>query len=330
VNTKRSTRAANPKRAVAYLRVSTTREQQELGISAQRAAIQFWAKREDVEVCAWYEEEVSGGASLEKRPVLLQAISALGDHGAGSLVVQRLDRFSRDPLGAAMAEIQVHRLGARVVTTDGVGNGDDPGSRLMKDVALAAARFERSMIAARTKAALAVKKSRGESTGTPPYGWRVGEDGKTLVADEAEQETARKLRALREQGWAYRQIRDEAARRGWASRAGKAFTLQAIFELVKDAAVATTTPQRGTEFPRPAGIAMEASPSRCRAAAMRQASGRDARSTAYVSHGRLVHDVHARSRTNSAVCLSLHEGFDGAGVRFAVDEPSPGLGPRHE
>src|SRR5882724_3159246 len=104
---RRSTWAANPKRAVAYLRVSTTREQQELGLSAQRAAIESWAKREGVEVCAWYEEEVSGGASLEKRPVLLQAISALGDHGAGSLVVQRLDRFSRDPFSAAMAEIEL-------------------------------------------------------------------------------------------------------------------------------------------------------------------------------------------------------------------------------
>lgn len=234
---KRSTWAANPKKAAAYLRVSTTREQQELGISAQRAAIESWAKREGVEVCAWFEEEVSGGASLEKRPVLLQAIAALGEHGAGLLVVQRLDRFSRDPLGAAMAEIQVHRLGARVVTADGVGNGDDPGSRLMKDVALAAARFERSMIAARTKAALAVKRARGESTGTPPYGWRLGEDGKTLVPDEVEQETTRRLRMLRERGWPYRQIRKEGARLGWTSRAGKAFTLQAVFDLTKDAAV---------------------------------------------------------------------------------------------
>ncbi len=61
---RRSTWAANPKRAVAYLRVSTTREQQELGLSAQRAAIESWAKREGVEVCAIFEEEVSGGATL--------------------------------------------------------------------------------------------------------------------------------------------------------------------------------------------------------------------------------------------------------------------------
>ncbi|MEI9937275.1 MAG: recombinase family protein [Pseudomonadota bacterium] len=222
---------------MAYLRVSTTREQQELGISAQRAAIESWAGREGVEVCAIFEEEVSGGAPLEKRPFLLQAIAALGEHGAALLVVQRLDRFSRDPLGAAMAEIQVHRFGARVVTADGVGNGDDPGSRLMKDVALAAARFERSMIAARTKGALAVKKSRGESTGTPPYGWRVAEDGKKLAEDPREQEVLRGLQELRARGWPYRQIREKATQRNWMSRARKPFTLQAVFQMTRAVAV---------------------------------------------------------------------------------------------
>jgi hypothetical protein len=44
----------------------------------------------------------------------LRAISALGEHGAGSLVEQRLDRFSRDPFGAAMAEIELVKFGAKV------------------------------------------------------------------------------------------------------------------------------------------------------------------------------------------------------------------------
>ena len=242
---KRCAWAANPKKAIAYLRVSTDRETQALGIQAQRAALESWAKREGVEVCDWFVEEVSGGASLEKRPIFLQAISALGDHGAGVLAVQRLDRFSRDPFTAAMAEIELVKFGARVVTTDGVGNGDDPGSRLMKDVALAAARFERSMIAARTKAALAVKRSRGENTGTPPHGWRVDDDGKTLIADEGERDTARQLCALREQGWPYRQIRTEAKRLGMKSRAGKPFTLRAIFDLTKDAVANRASKSRG-------------------------------------------------------------------------------------
>ena len=230
---RRPTWAANPKRAVAYLRVSTDRETQALGIQAQRTAIESWSKRDGVEVCAWLDEEVSGGASLEKRPILLRAIAALGDHGAGLLVVQRLDRFSRDPFTAAMAEIELVKFGARVVTADGVGNGNDPGSRLMKDVALAAARFERSMIAARTKAALAVKKARRECTGTPPYGWCVGENGQLLVENAQEQLTLLRLRELRSRGWSYRQIQSESKRLGIASRSGLAFTLQAIFAMTK-------------------------------------------------------------------------------------------------
>lgn len=249
MKTKRSTRAGNPKRAVAYLRVSTTREQQELGVSAQRAAIQSWAGREGVEICAWFEEEVSGGAALERRPVLLRAIDTLAEHGAGLLVVQRLDRFSRDPLTAAMAEMQVARAGARVVTADGLANGDDPGSRLMKDVALAAARFERSMIAARTRAALAVKKARRESTGTPPYGYRVADDGRTLAEDAREQATLQRVRALRARGWPYRQIREEATRMGWTSRTGKPFTLQAVFAMAGSARSAPFVNEFGTMEP---------------------------------------------------------------------------------
>jgi DNA invertase Pin-like site-specific DNA recombinase len=132
-----------------------------------------------------------------------------------------------------MAEIEIAKFGARLMTTDGLGNGSDPGSRLMKDVALAAARFERSMIAARTKAALAVKIGRGESTGTPPYGWQVADTGKLLVENEREQAVLRLLREFRAQGWSYRTIRAEATRLGHLGRTGKPFTLQAVFEMAK-------------------------------------------------------------------------------------------------
>lgn len=230
----RSTSRPDPTRAVAYLRVSTTKEQQALGVEAQRQAIEAWAKREGVEVVAVYAEEISGGAPLEKRAVLLEAIGALRVRRAGLLVVQRLDRFSRDPLSAAMAEFEVHRLGARVVCADGVGNGDDPGSRLMKDVGLAAARFERAMISARTRAALAIKRTRGESTGTPPYGLRVGPDGKTLVPDEHEQRVLAAVRGLRERGLSFRGVRTEATRLGLVGRTGRPFTLAATFAMTAE------------------------------------------------------------------------------------------------
>ena len=58
-------KTANPKIAVAYLRVST--DDQKLGPQAQRAQIEAWATKESIEVASWHlDEGVSGGAELEE------------------------------------------------------------------------------------------------------------------------------------------------------------------------------------------------------------------------------------------------------------------------
>ncbi len=155
----------NQKVAVAYVRVSTDTDRQALGTEAQRVAIRQWVERAGITIAAWYVEEVSGGASLDKRPVLLEAIATVATLGAGSLVVQRLDRFSRDPLTAALAEAELQRHGATLAVADGAGNGEDSTASLICSILFAVSRFEKEMIRARIKAALAVKRSRGERLG---------------------------------------------------------------------------------------------------------------------------------------------------------------------
>src|SRR5665213_3746335 len=116
----------DPKVAVAYVRVSTDTDRQALGAQAQRDAIERWAEATGVTIAQWFVEEVSGGAALDKRPLLLEAIATVATLGAASLVVQRLDRFSRDPLTAALAESELRKNGASLACADGHGGGDDP------------------------------------------------------------------------------------------------------------------------------------------------------------------------------------------------------------
>lgn len=222
------------KMAVAYLRVSTDTDRQALGAQAQRDAIERWAIASGVVVADWFVEEVSGGAPLDRRPLLLQAIATVATLGAGSLVVQRLDRFSREPLTAALAETELRKNGASLVCADGAGSGDDPTSELIRGILLSVARFEKALIRSRIKAALAVKRSRGERIGAPPYGARV--EGKLLVMDPNEVGTIRRLRALRALGMTIREIVDQATREGLRNRAGKPFTIAAVHALVRDAA----------------------------------------------------------------------------------------------
>jgi DNA invertase Pin-like site-specific DNA recombinase len=72
-----------------------------------------------------------------------------------------------------MVERLVERAGARVCTADGIAAGESPEALLMRRIVDAFAEYERLAIQARTKAALAVKRSRRERISRqPPYGWR--------------------------------------------------------------------------------------------------------------------------------------------------------------
>lgn len=176
--------------AIAYIRVST--EDQELGIGAQRAQIQAYAERNGYTIVEWHEDRTSGTTDIVDRPGLTAAIAAVEACSARALLVAKRDRVARDTLIALIIDREVEKRGAHVLTADGTGNGNDPSDKLIRSILDAVAAFERAMIASRTKAALAVKKAKGERLGRPAYGWKVT-DG-VLVEDEAEQ---KKILAIR-------------------------------------------------------------------------------------------------------------------------------------
>ena len=226
--------AGDPKVAVAYLRVSTDLDRQALGAEAQRVSIERWAQGAGVTISKWFVEEVSGGATLDKRPILLEAIATVAVLGAGHLVVQRLDRFSREPLTAALAEAELRKNGASLYCSDGAGGGTDPTSELIRGILLSVARFEKALIRSRIKAALAVKRSRGERIGAAPYGTKA--EGKLLVMHSEEAATMQRLKELRSSGLTLRGVIDQATIEGLRNRAGKPFTLAAVHKLVRKAA----------------------------------------------------------------------------------------------
>ena len=207
-------------RAVAYLRVST--EDQALGPEAQRAAIEGWAARQGVRVLSWHIDQGVGGATpIEDRPGLLAALRDLEDLDAGLVVVAKWDRLARDIMVAAMVERMVERVGARIVSADGVGVGDGPEAALMRAMVQAFAAYERALIRARTSAALRALRAKGQRAGEVPMGYRLGEDKKALLEDAGEVEAIGQARQLRAEGWSYRRIAAEMERRGLRPRGTK-------------------------------------------------------------------------------------------------------------
>lgn len=228
------TMTADPKNAVGYLRVST--DEQTLGPEAQRAALVAWCERNGCNLVAVHTDQgVSGGAEIDKRPGLLAALADLRAHHAGVLLVAKRDRLARDAILAGMIERLVEREGATVRTTDGTSDGDGPEAVLMRRIVDAFAEYERLLIKARTRAALAVKRARGERTGDIPYGSRLAADGIHLEPHAAEQEARRLIHGYRQAGLTLRAIGERLSARGLAPRSGGRWHRQTLANVLASA-----------------------------------------------------------------------------------------------
>lgn len=223
----RRSHKGSPSKAVAYLRVSTDR--QDLGLDVQSAGISQWASSKGVEVVASFTDEaVSGGTALSEREGLRAALKALREYKAGILVALKRDRFARD--GGLMSELErlVGRKGAVLRTADGASDGAGFAGAVQRESMDFLAKLERLAIRDRTSGGLRRKLEKGEAPGgNPPYGWRIvktpdstDERGwrRMLEEEPAEQSALRLIVELDSQGLSWAEIARRVAAAGYAPR----------------------------------------------------------------------------------------------------------------
>ena len=143
---------------LAYIRVSTN--EQGAGLEAQKAALDAWATRQGVELEYVSDEGFSGGNA--NRPGLGACRARLQQRGGpAGLVVSKMDRLSRSILDFSTIVADATRQGWSLVCLAPEVDLSTPAGRLMANVLMTFAQYEREMISQRTKAVLAYKKSQG-------------------------------------------------------------------------------------------------------------------------------------------------------------------------
>lgn len=149
----------------AYCRVSTARQGESgLGLSAQREAIQNWARSQGLSAqdITWHVDPDRSGGSLD-RPELVLLLDMIGP--GDRLVVSRLDRLSRSVLDFSTLVQRSVREGWSVACLDLGLDLSTPAGRMVANVLASIAEWERSVIGERTSAALAQAKARGRLPG---------------------------------------------------------------------------------------------------------------------------------------------------------------------
>ena len=105
--------------------------------------------------------------------------------------------------------------------------------RLVLNVILSVAQWEREVIVERTRDALAELRSQGRRTGGVPYGWALASDGTTLVADPLEQRGIARLRELHATGISYRAIARSLTVEGIPTKGGGTWGHQAVARILQ-------------------------------------------------------------------------------------------------
>jgi len=219
-------------RAVGYIRVSTE-DQAQTGVSleAQRSKLVTYASLYDLELVA---VEVDDGASAKTldRPALLRALGMIDRREADGLLIAKLDRLSRsvsdwDRLISGYfgekAGKQLWSVGDSIDTRTAAG-------RLVLNVLMSVAQWEREAIAERTRDALQHKIRTNSRCGTVRFGMAIDPADPRrsknarlpvgLVAEPAEADAIALMVRLKAHGLSLRAIAAELTDRGVPTREG--------------------------------------------------------------------------------------------------------------
>jgi DNA invertase Pin-like site-specific DNA recombinase len=195
---------------IAYCRVSTA-EQSDSGVSldAQQAKMQAYADLYNLTIVETIIDAES--AKSLNRSGLQRALNLLRAGKADGLLVVKLDRLTR-----SVADWQTliegyfgERGGKQLLSVNDSIDTRTAAGRLVLNILLSVAAWEREAIAERTKEALRHKINSRQRVGKVRFGFDLDPDGITLVENPAEQQTLTFMRSLRAAGRTLRQIAAE-------------------------------------------------------------------------------------------------------------------------
>lgn len=220
----------NRRRVVAYTRVST--DAQAVGgvsLATQAARLTAYCDALDFELVS-IESDAGVSARTLRRPGLARALSRLEDGSAQALAVTKLDRLTRSVRDlAALVEgyFAGGPVGAELLSVGDSIDTRTASGRLVLNVLVSVAQWEREATAERTREALAEVRAAGGVLGADALGWRRtsaldAQGRRTIETDEREVETIARAHELRARGLSLRAVAGIlAAERRPTKRGGK-------------------------------------------------------------------------------------------------------------
>lgn len=208
---------------VMYRRVSTEKQTDGYGLESQEKDIREFCANGGHEIVGEFHDVFTGASDVDDRDGLMAAIKAAAAHDADGIVAGKRDRFARGPdhIGAIMYVMKKQAPKARLISADGMGNGDELHDIIMRSQLDLFAAIERWLIRYRTMAGKKIHVGvNGLHSGAAPYGYvkGLGDGELEIVIDEAI--AVAQIFAWRKKGWAVAKIARTLAEQGYMTQRG--------------------------------------------------------------------------------------------------------------
>jgi len=197
-------------------------EQEFNSLDAQREAAEAYVKSQAHE--GWtclpdrYDDGGFTGGNMD-RPALQRLLADIRAGRVDGVVVYKVDRLSRSLLDFARMMQSFEQHGVAFVSVTQQFNTATSMGRLVLNVLLSFAQFEREIIAERTRDKIAATRRKGKwSGGTPLLGYDLDPRGGRLVVNQGEAARVRAIFDLYLEHQALRPVVQELARRGWVTK----------------------------------------------------------------------------------------------------------------
>jgi DNA invertase Pin-like site-specific DNA recombinase len=212
---------------IGYVRVSTDEQSRDgVSLDAQRDKVRLYAELHGLDLV---EIECDAGVSAKTldRPALARVLAMLDAGALDGLVVYKLDRLTRSLADWSLLIDRYfgEKAGKALMSVSESIDTRTAGGRMVLNIMMTVAQWERETICERTQTALDHKRSRGERiSGRLPYGQDLAADGKQLVPNRREQDVLAEIRSLRAQGLSLRKVCAALNDRGEPTKTGASWS----------------------------------------------------------------------------------------------------------
>ena len=219
-----------------YIRVSTEEQARDgSSLALQREKIEWYCKAHDLELVR-IECDAGVSAKTLEREGVAAVLDDLDRGRVDGLVVIKLDRLTRSlsDWDGLIKRYFSEEAGRRLFSVGDSIDTRTAAGRMVLNLLMTVAQWEREVIAERTRDALQGKIGRGERCGRVRFGYTLAADGKTLVPDPDQQKAIAFMKQWEAQNKTYREMAAILTEMGIETKEpGKVWRPGVIYQILK-------------------------------------------------------------------------------------------------